>query len=153
MKKKPAKKRKTFTLKQLKFIKHFIECGNATEAARRAGYSERTAKQIASENLTKPDFQEAIADLLKQHGLTDDMLVMKISEGTNAMETKFFQKDGEVRDSREVTAWDTRLRYIETALKLKGYLRQKVDIDATVRAHELIPVDVSNFRVKDDDPT
>ena len=33
---------------------------NATQAAIRAGYSERTAKVIASENLTKPNIQQAL---------------------------------------------------------------------------------------------
>lgn len=44
------------TEKQKRFIDYYIETGNATEAARRAGYSEKTAKQIGSENLTKLDF-------------------------------------------------------------------------------------------------
>lgn len=44
------------TEKQKRFIDYYIETGNATEAARRAGYSEKTAKQIGNENLTKLDF-------------------------------------------------------------------------------------------------
>lgn len=43
------------TEKQQRFIDCYIELGNATEAARRAGYSERSAKQIGNENLTKLD--------------------------------------------------------------------------------------------------
>jgi phage terminase small subunit len=50
-----VKKRK-LTEKQERFIDYYIETGNATEAARRAGYSEKTAKQIGNENLTKLDF-------------------------------------------------------------------------------------------------
>lgn len=50
-----VKKRK-LTEKQERFIDYYIELGNATEAARRAGYSEKTAKQIGNENLTKLDF-------------------------------------------------------------------------------------------------
>lgn len=41
------------TLKQDKFIDEFIATGNASEAARRAGYSPKTANVIGSENLTK----------------------------------------------------------------------------------------------------
>ncbi len=36
---------------------------NATQAAIRAGYSEKTATKIASENLTKPDIQKYIEQL------------------------------------------------------------------------------------------
>ena len=33
----------------------YIECGNQTEAARRAGYSSKTAYSIGNENLKKPE--------------------------------------------------------------------------------------------------
>ena len=41
------------TEKQRRFIDYYIETANATESARRAGYSEKTAKNIGAENLTK----------------------------------------------------------------------------------------------------
>lgn len=48
------------TPRQQRFVDGFVVGGNATEAARRAGYSERTARQIAAENLSKPVIQAAI---------------------------------------------------------------------------------------------
>lgn len=49
------------TEKQTKFVDYFIETGgNAAEAARRAGYSEKTCRVIGRENLTKPDIKAAI---------------------------------------------------------------------------------------------
>ncbi|QRI92516.1 terminase small subunit [Delftia lacustris] len=39
---------------------------NGTQAAIRAGYSAKTARQIASENLSKPHIQVAIAEARKQ---------------------------------------------------------------------------------------
>lgn len=48
------------TPKQSRFADEVVLCGNATEAARRAGYSERTACQIAYENLRKPEVKAAI---------------------------------------------------------------------------------------------
>lgn len=41
------------TEKQKRFIDYYIETANATESARRAGYSVKTAKNIGAENLTK----------------------------------------------------------------------------------------------------
>lgn len=41
------------TEKQKRFIDYYIETANATEAAIRAGYSKKTAKNIGSENLAK----------------------------------------------------------------------------------------------------
>ena len=48
------------TPRQQRFVEEFTISGNAADAARRAGYSEKTARQIACENLTKPDIQAAI---------------------------------------------------------------------------------------------
>ncbi|MFC4075232.1 terminase small subunit [Salinithrix halophila] len=42
------------TPKQKAFADYYIETGNASEAARRAGYSEKTAHRIGQENMQKP---------------------------------------------------------------------------------------------------
>ena len=49
------------TPKQQCFIEEYLIDLHATKAAVRAGYSEKTARQIGSENLSKPAIQEAIA--------------------------------------------------------------------------------------------
>tara|TARA_B100001059_G_scaffold65800_2_gene62194 strand:+ start:15333 stop:15782 length:450 start_codon:yes stop_codon:yes gene_type:complete len=48
------------TARQERFIVEYLECQNGAEAARRAGYSEHTARQMANENLSKPYIAEAI---------------------------------------------------------------------------------------------
>lgn len=48
------------TTKQLRWIDEFLVDGNATAAAIRAGYSERSARSIAHENMTKPDVQAVL---------------------------------------------------------------------------------------------
>ena len=53
------------TLKQKAFADYYIELGNATEAAVRAGYSKKTAKAIGSENLTKPAIKDYIQERLQ----------------------------------------------------------------------------------------
>lgn len=55
------------TPRQAQFVREYVTSGNAAEAARRAGYSERTAKVIACELLTKPDLQEAVQALQAQN--------------------------------------------------------------------------------------
>ena len=54
------------TPKQKAFADYYIECGNATEAAKRAGYSKRTARVIGQENLLKPAISDYIAERQKQ---------------------------------------------------------------------------------------
>ena len=46
--------------RQKAFADHYIELGNATQAAIKAGYSEDSARSIGSENLTKPDISAYI---------------------------------------------------------------------------------------------
>lgn len=52
---------KDLTDKQLAFVREYLLDLNAAAAARRAGYSPRTARAIGQENLTKPDIRAAIA--------------------------------------------------------------------------------------------
>lgn len=49
------------TPKQQTFVAEYVICRNGAEAARRANYKERSARQIAAENMTKPVILEAIA--------------------------------------------------------------------------------------------
>ena len=53
------------TEKQKRFIDYYIETGNATEAAKKAGYSRKTAKAAGYENLTKPYLKSAIDERMK----------------------------------------------------------------------------------------
>jgi len=48
------------TTKQDRFVEEYVTDFNASRAAVSAGYSEKTARSIASELLTKPDIRNAI---------------------------------------------------------------------------------------------
>lgn len=52
----------SLTPKQKAFADFYIMLGNATEAARKAGYNERSARQIGAENLTKPSVSAYISE-------------------------------------------------------------------------------------------
>ena len=53
------------TEKQKRFCEYYIENPNATEAAIRAGYAEKTAYAIGAENLRKPQIQQYIAEVME----------------------------------------------------------------------------------------
>ena len=68
------------TPRQQKFCDEYLISGNATEAAIKAGYSRKTAKQTGSENLAKPDLRAYIDEqLVKIHSakIADAEEVMK----------------------------------------------------------------------------
>lgn len=54
------------TPKQRKFADEYIISGNATQAAKAAGYSEKTAKDIGAENLSKPNIKAYIDEKLAE---------------------------------------------------------------------------------------
>lgn len=52
------------TSKQKKFALEFLVSGNITDAAKKAGYSERSARQIGSLNLTKSNVVKYMNEIL-----------------------------------------------------------------------------------------
>ena len=65
------------TEKQKRFVDYYIVTGNASEAARRSGYSKRIANRIGTENLSKPVIRNAIAARLKE---LEDKRIAKADE-------------------------------------------------------------------------
>jgi hypothetical protein len=146
------------TIKQRKFIKYYLELGNATEAVIKAGYDVKdneSAAQIGYENLRKLDYE----DFMEAAGITDSLLQQKIVEGLDANRTisanvivksndpKIKTKSATARDIDFIDVPDFAIRhkYLETALKLKKRLIDriqhstdpenpiKVDIDVTIK--------------------
>ena len=82
------------TPKQQRFIEEYLIDLNATQAARRAGYSEKTARNIACENLAKPDIQEAIAQAMAKRAertqVTADRVVEEFAKIGFANSCDFF---------------------------------------------------------------
>lgn len=54
------------TAKQQRFCDEYLIDLNATQAAIKAGYSEKNARNIASENLAKPNISKYIADRMAE---------------------------------------------------------------------------------------
>lgn len=70
--------------KQSAFVKaYLLNGGNATQAAISAGYSEKTAKVIGSENLSKPNILKAIEAHQK---MTNEAFIMTKLEKLKALE-------------------------------------------------------------------
>lgn len=53
---------KALTAKQQRFVEEYLVDHNGARAAIAAGYSRKTAKEIGSENLTKPNIAAAVAE-------------------------------------------------------------------------------------------
>lgn len=80
------------TRKQKKFCEYYIQSGNAADAARKAGYSEKTARNIGQENLTKPDIQAYI------HEIIGDQDKKRVADANEVLEFYSSVMRGEVKD-------------------------------------------------------
>lgn len=61
------------TIKQERFVESYARCLNASQAAREAGYSPRTAPFIGAENLKKPQIVAA----LQTRGLNNSLIASR----------------------------------------------------------------------------
>ena len=72
------------TPKQQAFADYYIQTGNATESAIKAGYSKKTAKEMGCENLTKPHISEYIeayrSKVAEENRWTVDKLIKRFEE-------------------------------------------------------------------------
>lgn len=89
------------TNKQARFVDEYMIDLNATQAAIRAGYSKKTAKEIGFENLTKPYIAEEIAK--RQEGISDrnkitvDELIQILAEDARVDPLDVFDENGNVQ--------------------------------------------------------
>jgi phage terminase small subunit len=71
------------TPKQERFVQEYLIDLNTTQAAIRAGYSEKTAHSVGHETLKKPEVAQAIAEAQSQRaartGVTADMVVRELA--------------------------------------------------------------------------
>lgn len=72
------------TEKQQRFVDEYLIDLNATQAAIRAGYSVKTAKEQGSQNLTKLNVQQAISEKMaersKRTGVNQDRIVLELAK-------------------------------------------------------------------------
>lgn len=115
------------SLKQKKFCEEYVISGNATEAAKKAGYSEKTAYSIGTENLKKPEIEKYIKEL------SNGEKNARIATGEEVL--AFFtevMKNGKV-------GWKERIRAAENLAKRQGVDKpQNADNEQEKKLDELI---------------
>ena len=128
---------KKLTIKQKKFADEYIISGNATQAAINAGYSEKTARKIGSENLTKPDIKAYIDERMKkleEEAIADQAEVLKFltrilrDEETEEVLVNIGNFEQEIQ-TMKVSAKD-RIKAAELLGKRYGSWTDKVDLSS-----------------------
>lgn len=127
------------TPRQQKFCDEYLISGNATEAAIKAGYSRKTAKQTGSENLSKPDLRAYIDEqLAKIHSakIADAEEVMKyltsVMRGEHTEQVlKLIGEGVQTVTDIDVSAKE-RLKAAELIGKRYGLFTEKVGLEGAV---------------------
>jgi len=127
------------TIKQKAFADYYIELGNATQAAIKAGYNKKSARQIGTENLTKPSILAYIEKRLKP---IEDK---RIANADRVLEFLTGIMNGDQKEKilvgvglGEQTLVETevtmthRVKAAELLGKRHGLWRDKIDLDASI---------------------
>ena len=129
------------TEKQKKFVDYYIQTsGNASEAARLAGYSEKTARASGAENLTKPNIKNAIDTRLKEleskrTASAQETLELLTSIMRGELESKEFAVVGtgdgfsKVDIFSKTPSTKERLKAAESMARIHGLMRDKVEVE------------------------
>lgn len=133
----PADKPKTerpLTLKQQRWIDAYIQTGgNATEAARLAGYDSTdytTLSVIGTENLAK--LRPKLADVLDRHGLTLDSAAKATADALQANSVRVAIHEGRIADEREYPDHSTRLAAARNVFQLRGAFKEGATVNVNV---------------------
>lgn len=141
--KEKTKKPRPLTTKQRKLIKGIAEGKTQKKAAIDAGYSEKSAESIASQELNKTQVKATLQDLMEHMGLSDGALLVKHKELLNAQKQLSGVKDANDGSIEfvEVPDHQVQAKALEMAYKLKGAFVEK--IDATVKGE--IKINIIKF--------
>ena len=132
------------TAKQQAFIQEYLLDLNATQAAIRAGYSEKTAKQQASRLLTNVDVQAALREAQEARSerteLTQDWVLSRLVENTQRAMQAEPVRDREGNPTGEYTyAGAVANKALELLGKHLGmFADRNLDIDVTALSTEAL---------------
>jgi phage terminase small subunit len=144
------------TDKQELFAREYLKDLNATQAAIRAGYSERTAKEVGYENLTKPHVLELVAELkaqrVEQTGIDAAYVLRRLTEIDQMDVLDILLANGELKPIKDwPKVWRTTLSgmdVVEMASADSAALLKKIKWPDKVKNLELLGkhVNVQAFR-------
>ncbi|KGE62809.1 terminase small subunit [Fusobacterium periodonticum] len=112
------------THRQELFIQEYIKTGNATEAAKKAGYSEKTAYSIGQRLLKNVEVKDAIDKLSKNIAINN---IMTAKERQEFLTSLILNNDVKVSD---------KLKAVDLLNKMTGEYIQKVEVNGNVKTDD-----------------
>jgi phage terminase small subunit len=108
------------TIKQRRLVANKAKGMSGAAAAREAGYSPRSAREIAAETLAKPNVQAALVKAMDDAGITDAKIAEVLKEGMAAQRVVATVMRRGKPELIERPDHATRHRFTETAIDVKG---------------------------------
>jgi phage terminase small subunit len=130
------------TEKQRRFVDYYIETGNASEAARRAGYSEKTAGWIGQENLQKPTIKAAIDARLK------DLEDKRIAKADEVLQFLTSTLRGEVKEEHVVVEGTGEGRSDARIIKVQVSARDRLDAAKSLLKRYPMQLDAKEHKLR-----
>lgn len=130
------------TEKQRRFVDYYVETGNKTEAAKKAGYSEKTAASIGDENLRKPAIKAAIDARLKE--LEDK----RIARADEVMQFLTSTLRGEVKEERVVVEGTGEGRSDARIIKVQVSARDRLEAAKSLLKRYPMQLDAKEQKLK-----
>ena len=122
------------TERQVKYISA-INSGKSREESRElAGYSESSKPSVLERS---PNMRKALLASMETNGLTSDYLGKKIKEGIEAKKKYFSAFKGEIVSERIVEDNETQVKYVRTALEIRGDLESGVKVEMNLGIVEI----------------
>lgn len=121
------------TAKQDAFCQEYLIDLNATQAALRAGYSEPTARSIGSENLSKPDIQSRIAELMSARSKKTEINAEWVLNGAKKVYDRCMQEEQVISNGAPTGEYKFDSSGANKALDLIG---KHVDVQAFLTKQE-----------------
>ena len=116
------------TPKQRRFCEEYLKSGNATEAAKKAGYKETSCRVIAAENLSKP----AISAYIKRR--LDEQEAALVADANEVLRFYSAVMRGEVKDQFGMDAsLSDRLKAADSLAKRLAAAELKPNAEDAVR--------------------
>lgn len=116
------------TPKQRRFCEEYLKSGNATEAAKKAGYKETSCRVIAAENLSKP----AISAYIKRR--LDEQEAAQVADANEVLQFYSAVMRGEVKDQFGMDAsLSDRLKAADSLAKRLAAAELKPNAEDAVR--------------------
>lgn len=140
------KPRRSLTVKEQKLVQGVAMGKSQTQAAIDAGYSPKTAAVIASENLKKPNLQEALQAALIKHGITPDRTIQRVSEALDA-EKVAIVGNGEQAMAEITPDHTTRLQAVKIANNLMGLGQKQEGNTVNINFNQVIDKDREEFGI------